>query len=135
MPLMKEEDYLYHCEITREMLANREQEYHRRNNEQDYESEFDEDDCPDSLRWVRDITISFADKDFENIIKRIGFEYNNGKGKKDIIKDDEYIYFQDDHWLIKDKMLFRDKIFITHSATCDISVSDICSEIENSYKS
>jgi len=126
---MEKQDYFYHCEITREMLANRTQEYRLHHNEQDYESEFEDEDYPDSLRWIHDVTISFADKDFGNIIKRISFEYNNGSGKKEIIEDEYYIYFQNNHWSIKDKMLFRDKIFITHSATCNISTSEICAEI------
>ena len=125
------QDYLYHCTIYREVLVNREQEYKRRHNKDEYESEFCDEDSPDALRWIKDVTMSFADKDLENLKKRIQFEYNNGRGKKQLIESMMYIYFIDTNCLIGgESLLHRDRIYIRHEAEVNITEKGLKEIIE-----
>lgn len=123
---MEIKDYYYRCTIYREVLANREQEFKRNHSKSDYESKFFEDDDHNALRWIKDVTISFSDKDLDNFKKRIQFEYNNELGKKQLIISEDYVYFIGSNCLIDNEILLhRDKIVIEHKANVDITENEL----------
>lgn len=116
------QDYLYYCTIYREVLVNREQEFKRKHNKEDYESDFEDYDSPDALRWVKDVTISFANKNLEDIQRRVRFEYDNACGKKQLIESMMYVYFISTNCLIgEEPLLHRDRIYIRHEAEVNIT--------------
>jgi hypothetical protein len=122
MENMEVQGYLYHCTIYREVLVNKAQEFKRRHNKEDYESEFYDEDDPDALRWIKDVTMSFAEKELDKLQQRIQFEYNNGRGKRQLIESMMYIYFIDTNCLIgEEPLLHRDRIYIRHEAEVNIT--------------
>lgn len=119
-------EYMYHVTIYREVLANREQEYLRHKKDTDYGSDFCEEDDPDCRRWIKDITTSFQEETLEDAIKHIQSEYNNGRGKKQLIQDGEFIYFIDTNCFINNqKLLHRDRIWIEHSAVINVEEKEL----------
>lgn len=120
---MKNTDFFYRAKIEIEILVNREQEYIRRSNKVEYESEFDETDFQDAKRWIKDVTISFSDKTIEKVIERIRFEFHNCNiDVQPLIEDGYFYYFKNNCLVNNERLLHRTSVHVEYS--CDVKLED-----------
>lgn len=123
---MRKTDFLYRVQIEKEILANREQEYIRHSKDRDYESEFEDCDFVDAKRWIRDTTISFAEKTVEETMRRIRFEFHNGRIDVEPMIEDGYFYYFDNNCLVNhERLLHRAKVYIEYSCDMELSEDDL----------
>lgn len=115
------EDY-YHATIYREILANKEQAMKKEFFPETNFVTCDPDDNEDweSMNWIKDITTSFAEKTLEDLHLRIQKHYKSSPyTATGILASDGYLYWFSTHYLIKEKMLFREKIHLSKCAHID----------------
>ena len=126
--LIEQQEYFYHCEITEEHLIDGRQEgAMEANNREEREWYLNPHFGPDdeepegwnTLRWYSHGKLSFADKDFDNFIKRIKREIRLKTKGKFIIQhegNEAYILHENCHWLIKEVVLTRLHLYIYRHA-------------------
>jgi len=126
---MKENNnYKYRVTFIVEILANREQEYIRRKSGkdmsvEDYESEFEELDFLDAKRWIKDTTTSFYAESIDEVKKRIGKEFHNGRIDTTPLIEDGYFYWFDNNCLVdKQRLLHRGYLMVDHA--CDVEINN-----------
>ena len=124
--MIHQNDYYYHCKITEEHLITGEQEEIMNASSEEErqlikEGMYEEDGWYE-LRWHKQGETSFADKEFDNFTKRIKEDIDKRtKGKYILHHDDEntYVLYENNHWLIKEKVLTRLHIYIYRHAIID----------------
>lgn len=134
-----EGDYYFEATITYEILINKDQRLKKEHYPDTDFRTVDPDDNSDwySKSWVKDGTVSFAEKEWDKFVKRIHEHFNNESIKKSGVlvstEDDgnkKHLYWFQNHYLIKEKVLHRASIYITRRAVINYD-DNIYKEIQS----
>lgn len=141
--LISQDEYFYHCEITEEhLITGRQEALMEAKNEEEMKwinepiCNPDEDDPEgwNDLRWYQKGKTSFAEKDFNDFIKRIkNYILQITKGKYILQHEDNktYIIYENYHYWIKEKILTRLNVYIYRHAIIDQKEGFIEKILEN----
>jgi len=120
--MFKIQDDFYHWHIDKEILVNEEQKLKKEHFPETNFGFGDPDDNTDieSMNWISEGSFSGAEKTIELMKERIEREYS-GRPYCDskILINDGYVYYFYNHYLIKEVVLHREKLYFTKKASID----------------